>query len=393
MHQQNMCIVCKSKELTDLLNIVDIPVQCNRQWSKREEAIQAPKGDIHLTFCRNCGHIFNTAYNPDLMAYTHNYENSLHFSPRFQDYAANLAARLVNDYELYNKDIIEIGCGQGDFLRMMCHLGNNRGTGFDPSFVPKPENPSLDNNITIIQDYFSDRYSAHHADLIYSRHVLEHIQFPQSFITDLRRSIETRLDTIIFFEVPNVLYTIKDLGIWDIIYEHTSYFSPDSLLYLFRANGFKILKQTTEFEGQFLCVDAVPHEDHSLPTEDPSLVTTELISLVADFSTKYREKLTYWRSYLRKLREGGQRVVVWGGGSKGVTFLNALQNKSQIEYVVDINPRKQGKYVAGTGQKIIRPSFLQDYQPDIVLVMNHNYFHEIQQSLAELDVRAQLLQL
>ena len=68
---------------------------------------------------------------------------------------------------------------------------------------------------------------------------------------------------------------------------------------------------------------------------------------------------------------------MWGAGSKGVTFLNMIDSRYQIEYVIDINPRKHGKYIPGTGQKIVSPEFLREYIPDIVIVMNLIYENEI----------------
>ena len=65
--------------------------------------------------------------------------------------------------------------------------------------------------------------------------------------------------------------------------------------------------------------------------------------------------------------------------------------KEQIEYVVDINPHKHGKYMPGTGQEIVGPEFLQDYQPQWVIAMNAIYRHEIQQDLDRLKVSAKLL--
>ena len=91
---------------------------------------------MRLGFCRICGHIFNDAFNPDHIEYIQDYENSLHFSPRFHQYAETLAADLVKRYGLYEKTIIEIGCGRGDFLKLLCELGKNRGIGFDPSHAP-----------------------------------------------------------------------------------------------------------------------------------------------------------------------------------------------------------------------------------------------------------------
>jgi ABC-type Fe3+-hydroxamate transport system substrate-binding protein len=87
----------------------------------------------------------------------------------------------------------------------------------------------------------------------------------------------------------------------------------------------------------------------------------------------------------------GQRVGIWGTGSKGVTFLNSVPAARQIAYAVDINPRKQGMFVAGSGQKIVSPAFLVAYQPDVVIIMNPNYEAEISNQLAALGVTASVV--
>ena len=68
-----------------------------------------------------------------------------------------------------------------------------------------------------------------------------------------------------------------------------------------------------------------------------------------------------------------------------------LHIRDQIEYVVDINLRKHGMYVAGTGQGIVAPEFLQDYHPDLVLVMNPIYRQEVQQRLESMGVKAAIV--
>ena len=143
-----VCPVCDSKNIDIFIEIPDIPVYCNLLFSSRREAINASRSDIRLGFCNNCTHVYNYAFDPDLMDYTLEYENSLQFSPRFQEYATQLAADLVKRHQLYNKDIIEIGCGDGDFLALLCELGNNRGLGFDPSHVPDLDSTGYKKNIS-----------------------------------------------------------------------------------------------------------------------------------------------------------------------------------------------------------------------------------------------------
>jgi hypothetical protein len=63
--------------------------------------------------------------------------------------------------------------------------------------------------------------------------------------------------------------------------------------------------------------------------------------------------------------------------------------QNEIEYVVDINPHRHGRFIPGTGQQIVAPSFLKDYQPDQVIAMNPVYLREIEEELARCDCHAQ----
>ena len=89
-------------------------------------------------------------------------------------------------------------------------------------------------------------------------------------------------------------------------------------------------------------------------------------------------------------KTSGKKAVVWGSGSKGVAFLTALNLHTpdcEIEYVVDINPFREGKYMAGTGQEIVSPAFLKRYKPDLAIAMNPIYQPEIKADL-EFQARA-----
>ena len=380
------CPICASREVTLFIEILHVPTLCNALWATRENALQVKRGDLRLGFCTHCGHIYNYAFDPDQIAYTQAYENSLHFSPRFQQYADVLADRLINQYDVREKCIIEIGCGKGDFLRSLCAKGNNSGLGFDPGYEPQVTVPGSTNDVTIIQDYYSEQYAHYQADLICCRHVLEHVQDPRSFICSLRRTIKNQGSTTVYFEVPNVLFTLRDLAIWDLIYEHCSYFNTTSLTYLFATSGFTVSDVTETFEGQFLALEAFPSAAAISATSSPAASLRQLSRLVDAFEQSYRAKVDAWRCTLERIKENKQRAVIWGGGSKGITMSNILNVKDQIRYVVDINPRKHGMYIAGTGQCIVPPAFLGTYQPDVVIIMNAIYENEIRQMTKSMGV-------
>ena len=84
-------------------------------------------------------------------------------------------------------------------------------------------------------------------------------------------------------------------------------------------------------------------------------------------------------------------MALWGAGSKGVTFLNIADSARSIDTVVDINPRKQGHYIALTGQQVVAPEALPGIGPDVIFVMNALYTKEIAATLDRLGVRAELI--
>jgi SAM-dependent methyltransferase len=354
-----------------------MPIYCNVLWPSRDEALAAAKGDIRLAFCQACGIISNVAFDPGLVDYVPGYENSLHFSPHFQDYARDLSSRLTEKYALHGKHIVEVGCGNGDFLALLCG-DDNRGTGFDPSY----RGTALPPNVTIIQDYYSEAYVCEQADLIVCRQVLEHVAEPRGFLEQIRRGCPGA----VFFEVPNALYTLRDLGIWDIIYEHPSYFTEPSLTRLFSEVGFSVSEVYPGFGGQYLCLEASPS---SITTPEPSPAElTEIAALARGFAAHYHAKLDHWNNMLA--RHGDDRMAVWGAGSKGVTFLNTVQGGNVVDYVIDINPRKRGRYLPGTGQRVSAPEDVLEAPPSVVLVMNPNYQAEIRAMLDELGIAADL---
>jgi SAM-dependent methyltransferase len=384
------CPVCGAKRWKIFFQISDVPVYCNVLWKSKESALNCPKGDIVLAFCPVCTYIANVAFEPNRLEYTPAYENSLHFSPYFQDYAMHLAKYLIERYNLYGKDIIEIGCGKGYFLKLLCQLGNNRAVGFDPAYIEE-KSDALKGQVKFIRDFYSDRYAKYKGDLVVCRQTLEHIHNPKGFLKMLRYVIGNR-NTQVFFEVPNSLKIFQKLFIWDIIYEHCSYFTPASLSLTFSSAGFHVCEIAEEFEGQYLCIYAVPkHKSDKDYDYKSSSETCWSLHEIATFASRFKNKVRRWKEKLDRFVGNGQRVVVWGAGSKGVTFLNIFRDYQQIEYAVDINPLKQGMYIAGTGQQIVSPEFLREYRPDAVIVMNPAYKSEIRDFIDIIGQRCKII--
>ena len=107
---------------------------------------------------------------------------------------------------------------------------------------------------------------------------------------------------------------------------------------------------------------------------------------VTDFAEKYRKKTEELGRALDLLRSSRKRAVLWGAGAKGMMFLNKFRNLAAIDYVVDVNPHKHGKFVSGSGQEIVAPEFLKEYRPDVIFLANLNYREEIGRQVRDLGL-------
>jgi SAM-dependent methyltransferase len=380
------CLVCRGKSLEPLIYISDVPTLCNRLCPSEAEAANAPRGAIDLNYCLDCGHIVNSAFDHGRVNYDGRYENTLTFSPRYRQYAEATADRVIMRYGLGGKHIVEIGCGSGDFLRALCAAGNN-GEGYDPS-QPSTRSAVGRGSVEIIGRNFAVE-DARGADFVCCRHVLEHLPEPMYLLRQLREIIAIRPDAVVFFEVPNGLFTLERLSIWDIIYEHVSYFMPSSLVRAFQLAGFTVCCSESAFGDQYLWLEARANAQASLngPPQRPPDV------LYSSFSARFAERVAWWRQRIDEVRSGRRHVVIWGAGSKGVMFLNLLHvaTGAGIDWVVDINPRKHGHFVPLMGQRIVGPDRLMQNPPDLVVVMNPEYEREVRSMIDDMGIGCEVV--
>lgn len=369
---------------------------CNQLCRTRSAAVNVPRASVKLGFCEDCGHLYNVDFDERLIQYGPDYENSLHHSGYFRAFAERLASELRRRHGLSGKCIVEVGCGSGDFLRELCAVGNNRGFGFDASYPGTGS--ELPSNVSIQRAPFGPDHRHIDPDLVCARHVVEHVSRPVDFLRAIRHSM--RLGAAAYVEVPNALYTLRDGGVWDIVYEHCSYFTPSSLTAALELAGFEVELLQEAFDGQFLCAHARAAGAQSINPRDngPGRATgparvpgPELRRVVSDFVCAHGLKLTAWRANLAELSVQQRRVVAWGAGSKGNTFANLVAQVDVVPYVVDLNPRKHGMFVAGTGARIVPPEFLVQYKPDDVVILNPSYEDEIRQRLHRLGLNPAIL--
>ena len=384
-----VCPACGADDLAVFHEHRDIPVHSCRLVDTRAEAESFPRGDLRLAVCHTCGFITNVSYDPSLQSYFESYEETQGFSPRFRVFMRELAEQWLDRYDLRGKDVLEIGSGKGEFLLTMCELGARHGVGIDPAIVPERVTGPAADRVEFIQDLYGPDYAHLTGDAVICRHTLEHIHPVADFMRIIRGSLDDRPETVVLFELPDALRVLAECAFWDIYYEHCSYFTPGSLARLFRATGFDVLAVELDYDDQYVLVEAKPATGSGQPLpieEGPADVTQAVSTFVAELAGIEAR----WRDELRATQANGGRTVVWGSGSKGVSFLTTLGIRDEVSHVVDINPYKHGKFMAGTGHEIVAPAALKEIKPELVIAMNPIYLEEIQHDLDDLGLDARL---
>jgi SAM-dependent methyltransferase len=384
------CPCCSATVTRALYRVPSIPIHSCILLDTPEEARAFPRRDLELAFCDACGFIFNHIFDEAIMGYSTNFEESQHFSGTFNAFAKELAREAAEKCAIAGKHVLEIGCGKGEFLREFCSAGGATGLGIDPGYRADEGRSTPSDKVQFITDFFSEKYEHLDADVIVCRHTLEHIAPVATFVRSIRKMIGDRDDTSVFFETPDAKRVLAEGAFWDIYYEHCSYFSPGAHARLFRQEGFDVTELSLLYDDQYIIQYAKPESQRSAPHLALEQDLAEMHALAASFSSRVTMVQGYWRERVRSAWADGRRVVLWGGGSKGVSFITTLGLTDEVASVVDINPYKQGKFMPGTGHSVIAPKALVDQTPDLVIVMNPIYVTEITANLKELGLEPEI---
>ena len=332
----------------ELFKVEGLPVFQNKMFASRAAAVGCAKGNVRLVQDMETGLIFNATFDASLLEYDADYQNEQAHSTVFQKHLESVKTIIQKYFSA--KSIIEVGCGKGYFLDYMSQCGYNI-TGIDPAYEG--------NNPNVIKACF-DKSLGLSADSIVLRHVLEHMSNPMGFLSAIAEANGGKGK--IYIEVPCFDWICEHSAWFDIFYEHVNYFRLADFHRMFGT----VYESGNIFGGQYLYVVA------DLATlQKPVLSQVDAFLFPANFLSDIERLATLAK---------GKRNAIWGGASKGVIFALYLQRAGvNIDLIIDINPAKQGKFIAASGLKVSSPEdglkMLQ--QGDDIFVMNSNYLQEI----------------
>lgn len=342
-----------------------VPVQSCLLSASAAVASGIANGNIELIACNQCGLVFNRAFDPQTQEFSPHYEETQGFSPTFQGFCESLVADLDERWHLPGQTVVEIGCGKGEFLDLLCARSGCRGLGIDPAYDPE-RRPSLAGEAVRYEQrlFAPDDIGRLRGDYLVCRHTLEHIGPVNQFLETIRQACLTGGIREVFIEIPESERIFAEGAFWDIYYEHANYFTEIALAHAMQQAGFEVLTMQRLFHDQYLGVYARPLES----------VHDQLMSVNRPSSDKLHETLALWR---KRLAEMAAPVVIWGSGSKGVSFLSHADTDRSVAAAIDINPFRHERYMPGSATPILGPESLKEIDPAHIIVMNPVYLEEI----------------
>ena len=325
-----------------IFNANNIPVAQNVLASSIETSNKRQLVDVKIALDPNNGIYTNVCFEP-INIYDANYENTQTHSPVYMNLIHSQVQYIAERCE---GPFLEIGCGNGEFLKLLQVRTLSQIQGFDPALTVKSDEQFIKGNLSIEKLKITPK-------TIILRHVLEHIDDAPNFLGYLQSHFPT---CKIYIETPNLNWKISNNSFLDFYNEHKYYFTADNLAQLFANKGsvFSI------FGGQYLSGLFNLNE------------YTPIIEKPMPCSKRIRVDLT-------PLKATSHAKIIWGASSRGVMLATyCKQNDIPIAGIVDTNPKRVGLYVPGTSLQVVDAKDILQMTSNIeIIILNKNYVKEV----------------
>jgi len=362
----------------------------NRLSDDQEAALAEPRYPLDLCLCDHCALVqLGEAPPPAEIFADYPYLSS--FSDTMVEHARELAGTLIRECSLNESTrVVEVGSNDGYLLQHFAEAGVPT-LGVDPAAAACEL--AAQRGVETRQEFFGEAVAGDLAAegisprVIVANNVMAHVPDVNDVVAGVRVLLAE--DGMFVIETPYLRDLIGGLEFDTIYHEHVFYYSLISLQALLARHGLgRIDAQRVPIHGGSLRVfaragtGATPAAERLLAEEEEwGVRRTEAYS---EFSARVDRRRQQLRDLLNGRKDAGRRLAAYGAAAKGVMLLNALDVGSEIlEFVVDRNPKKQGRFLPGSGLRIRPPDDLLTEMPDDVLLLAWNVAGEVIEQQAE----------
>ena len=349
---------------------------------------------LRVLVCEQCWLVQTEDFAQREDLFTADYAYFSSFSASWLSHSERFVNEIVTRLGLTeNNHVVEVAANDGYLLQYVKAKGIPC-TGIEPT--ASTADAARKRGVSIVEKFFgvalaeSMVASGRQADLMIANNVLAHVPDINDFVAGFTRLLKS--DGVATFEFPHLLQLVHQNQFDTIYHEHFSYLSLTAVQTIFTANGLTIFDvQELETHGGSLRVFAqrsdttirpVSHAVNELLEREKN-VGVNTIDFYLGFQAKAEKVKDDFLEFLLTAKREGRKVVAYGAAAKGNTLLNFAGVRSDlIEFVVDRNPAKQGKFLPGSRIPIVAEECLETTKPTDIVILPWNLAGEIANQLS-----------
>ena len=385
------CRGCGAKLTLTFLDLGMSPIANNlvedKQLNHRNKSYP-----LRAMTCEKCALVQLSEAIPKEKLFPSSYTYFSSYSSTWLEHSKSYAEKIISLLQLNQNDlVVEIASNDGYLLQYFANSGI-KVLGIEPaSGVAKA---AIAKGIPTLINYFGESTAVELTQgqkpkLMIGNNVLAHVPDIHDFIKGFSLLIAD--EGLITFEFPHLLNLIKKTQFDTIYHEHYSYLSVTALLPIFAQHGLRIInvEKLLTHGGSLRVFVAknisswIVHESVRATIAEESQYDPRDLRIYETLQRKVEGIKHNLLSELIKCKKDGKRISAYGAAAKGVTLLNYCGvSNDLIDYVVDLNPNKQGKFLPGSQIPIVGINVFDMKIPDILLVLPWNLSIEIKSQLS-----------
>jgi len=379
------CRVCGKDGLAPVLDLGATPLAdallSDADLVRGDEATHP----LEVAFCPSCAlvQILETVPPEEVFARDYPYFSS--FSDALLAHSRDNALELIEARGLDERSlVVELASNDGYLLRNFVEKGVPA-LGIDPAEGPAKAATAI--GVPTMNAFFTADLAQQlvdedkRADVVIANNVLAHVADTNGFVQGIAKILKD--DGVAVIEAPYLGDLIEHCEFDTIYHEHLCYFSATALDNLFRRNGLFLndVRRLPIHGGSMRSYvskcDAPTEAARSLLAEEKETGMTQA-RFYADFARRVETLRDDLLALLRDIKAEGGRIAAYAASAKGATLLNYCGvGNNMIDFVVDRNVHKQGKYMPGAHLPIRAPEALLEEAPDYALLLAWNFADEI----------------
>lgn len=389
-HPVLACRSCGQTDLTPVLFLGKMPL-ADRLLADSMLADAEPALTLTLHFCAQCALVQIAECVAPEQLFCEDYPYYSSFSDALLKHSRDNAKELIEQHKLGEKSlVVELASNDGYLLKNFIERGIPV-LGIDPA--EGPAKAARDAGVETMCAFFTEPLarelasSGRRADVIIGNNVLAHVPDLNGFVAGI--GVLLKQEGVAVIEVPYVKDLIDHCEFDTIYHEHLCYFSVTALRHLFARHSLSIndVRRLSIHGGSLRLY--VGHKEEISPTvdallEDEQSSGVDEIHYYEDFAQRVEQIRESLLKLLRGLKDEGKRIAAYGAAAKGATLINYVGIGSELlDFVVDRNTHKQGRYMPGQHIPILPCDTLVSERPDYCLLLAWNFAEEIMNQQAE----------